>query len=63
MRAEMDRIEQWIARRAEQAHLTLILKKGGGVSWPRTAMLFAAWLLVFIALPTWLLSVVSLPAP
>lgn len=55
MRAEMDRIEQWIARRADQAHLKLVLKKSGRVSWPRLLLLFVAWVVVFIALPTWLI--------
>lgn len=55
MRAEMDRIEQWIAARAHKATLTLILNRRNEVSWPRITGFFLGWVLLFIVLPTWLL--------
>lgn len=55
MRAEMDRIELWISRRADKANLALIRNKRGDVSLPRMLVLFLGWALLFLVLPTWLL--------
>lgn len=55
MRAEMDRIEKWLARRADKANLVLIRNKKGKVSLRRLLIMFLGWALLFVALPTWLL--------
>lgn len=54
MRAEMDRIERWWARRADSKALAWLPRQKPPVSAKRFAFWFLAWLIVFIILPVWL---------